>query len=438
MASDDHSSIMLQARDSTPGIATLLGRLVVQFVPVALVAIFVESALALWLYPALRDVLQENWLSLGLRLWTVSIAFVLALAVVTAGVAYGLQRVRARWATFLAGVIVAIGLVGAAAPVVLRVIFPSRIPWDRSLLAVAIAFAVVTPVAGALFGGWVRVATARRGGAILGSVAGLAVLLAVPGSLYDLNVEPAELLPVSSRAAREQALLRGTSVVLVTVDTLRASHVSLYGYERETTPGIDAWAREHTVFARAITPRTFTAPSIASLLTGVYPELHGVGRHPDRLPDAMVTLAELFTDHGYRTAAYVTNPALHRSTFNFGQGFAEWHPYPEEQSTAEVVLRDAEEFLAQPDESPFFVWIHLLDPHSPYRPPPPYNTRFVDDEFYGRFRDVEMRPASGGWGPREVSLRDALGADWADLGLGDDRIQSADYLVAVRRRDRLS
>ena len=307
MVPDERQSTTLQTRNSALGIATLLGRLLVQLVPVALVAVLVESVLALSMYPALRDVLQENWLSLGLRLWTVSIAFVLALAVVTASLTYGLQAVLGRRAMFLAGTIVTTGLIAAAAPIVLRVIFPSRIPWDRSLLAVVIAFAVATPVVSSVFGFWVRLATSRQAGMLLGSAAGLAVVLAAPGFLYDLNVESAALLPVRSRAAQAPGLLVGDSVVLITVDTLRASHMSLYGYERSTTPGIDAWAREQTVFTRAITPRTFTAPSVASLMTGVYPGLHGVGQHPDRLPDAMVTLGELFTEHGYRTAAYVTN-----------------------------------------------------------------------------------------------------------------------------------
>ena len=406
-----------QTSDRSLGAAALIGRLGSHLVPAALVVVMVEAALALTLYPALGDVLQESWISLSLRLWTVSVLFVLALVLFTAGVAFGLQRYLGSRATFIAGLVVTIVLVAAVVPVVLRAVFPSRIPWDRSLLAVTAAFALATPVVGCLFGFWVRLATARRVGRALASATGLAFLLIVPGCLYDLNVEPTTPTPtVTQPSSGQPALLRGDSVVLVTVDTLRASNLSLYGYMRETTPGIDAWALKHTVFTHAITPRTFTAPAISSLMTGLYPGLHGVGRHPDRLPDVMVTMAELFADDGYRTAAYVTNPALHRPTFNFGQGFGEWHEYPNDRAKAESVLSDAQEFLEQPHAAPFFLWIHLIDPHSPYRPPSPYDTRFVNDEHYGQFRDIEMRPASGGWGPREVSLRDALGADWAGAG----------------------
>ena len=69
-------------------------------------------------------------------------------------------------------------------------------------------------------------------------------------------------------------------------------------------------------------------------------------------------------------------------------------------------------------------------PHSPYRPPEPYDSRFVDDEFYGQFQEIEILPARGRWGPREVSLRDALGEDWAQLGIDEELLQSPDYLVA--------
>ena len=331
----------------------------------------------------------------------------------------------------MAGVVVAVLLVGAAVPSVLSFVFPSRIPWDRSLLAVVVTFAVAIPLAGALFGCWVQFAAARKVRTPMALAAAVSVLIAVPACMNELDIKP----PVGAalevgRVSLEPAMLAGDSVVLVTVDTLRASHMSLYGYGRATTPGIEAWATQHTVFTNAITPRTFTAPAVASLMSGVYPGLHGVGRHPDRLPDPVVTLAELFADRGYRTAAFVTNPALATPAFNFGQGFTEWHAYSNDEARAKTVLEDAREFLEREAESPFFLWVHLLDPHSPYRPPAPYDSQFVDDELYGQFEEVEILPARGAWGPREVSLRDAWGDDWAELGIDDEILRSADYLVA--------
>lgn len=92
-----------QTSDRSLGAAALIGRLGSHLVPAALVVVMVEAALALTLYPALGDVLQESWISLSLRLWTVSVLFVLALVLFTAGVAFGLQRYLGSRATFIAG-----------------------------------------------------------------------------------------------------------------------------------------------------------------------------------------------------------------------------------------------------------------------------------------------------------------------------------------------
>ena len=154
----------LKRPDPSPGAAALIGRLLAHLMPVALIIVMAEAAMALSMYPALRDVLQESWVSLGLRLWSVSMPFVLVLAVITASVAFALQRYLGSRSMLIAGVIVTIALVAATVPVVLGFVFPSRIPWDRSLLAVSIAFVVVTPVASTLLGLSAQWAMARGGG----------------------------------------------------------------------------------------------------------------------------------------------------------------------------------------------------------------------------------------------------------------------------------
>ena len=409
----------------------LIGRLAIYLSPVAFGSVIGEGMLALWVYPALRDLLQESWLTLGLKLWSWSFPFVAVLVGVTVGVALFLQQFvdRSR-AIFWAASGVLGAMLIALIPVLLRAIFPSRIPWDRSLMVLTVGLACVMPLASLSFGLWARWAARRSPGRVAIVVAAMSVLLAIPGFLYDLEINSSGNEGERFVNSLETPLLEGDSVVLVTVDTLRASHMSLYGYERDTTPRLSAWAKQHTVFTQAITPRTFTAPAVASIMSGLYPGLHGVGRHPDRLPDVIVTLAERFSDHGYRTAAFVTNPALARSVFNFGQGFEDWHSYPEEESRAETVLGDARGFIQRQADSPFFLWLHLLDPHSPYRPPQPFDTKFIDDQFYGQLDGVQIVPADGAWGPREVSLQDALGDDWEDLGIDEQVLWSADYLAA--------
>src|SRR5207249_4065694 len=104
----------------------------------------------------------------------------------------------------------------------------------------------------------------------------------------------------------------------------------------------------------------------ASLMTGTYPYLHGVSTNGDRLPESVDTIAELFARRGYHCAGFVTNVSLKNSEFGFGQGFQEWMAYPLSESHAERILQDAAEWIRQHRQDKFFVWIHLIDPHSPY------------------------------------------------------------------------
>ena len=101
------------------------------------------------------------------------------------------------------------------------------------------------------------------------------------------------------------------SVLLLTIDTLRPDYMSLNGYDRHTTPYLDALLADSFYFERAVAPSTRTTPSLASLLTGSYPHTHGVRRLSWVLKEQTRTLAELFESHGYQTVAVVTNNLLH-------------------------------------------------------------------------------------------------------------------------------
>ena len=240
--------------------ASLAGRLTAHLIVPMLVAVALEGWLALALYPALSDVVQDGWFSVVGALWSASVLPILVVVFATSVVAVGLGRViGVRWATFGAGVIVAGGVGLFLAPLVVRIIFPTRLPWDRSFVAVIAALVVVIPAASVLFGLWVRFVATRRVSLTLASATAVALLLAAPGWVVDLSVQAS---PTSGQAPidRGSAILRDQPVVLVTVDTLRASHMSVYGYERDTTPGLARWAREGIVFTQAITPRTFHTP----------------------------------------------------------------------------------------------------------------------------------------------------------------------------------
>ena len=109
-------------------------------------------------------------------------------------------------------------------------------------------------------------------------------------------------------------------VVLITIDTLRADHVGAYGYPRPTSPAIDALAADGLLFERAVPTCPATAPSIASLLTGLHRARHGAIRNGKAMSLDVQTLAEILQAHGYRTAARIANPVLDERS-GFAQGF---------------------------------------------------------------------------------------------------------------------
>jgi choline-sulfatase len=183
------------------------------------------------------------------------------------------------------------------------------------------------------------------------------------------------------RAASERA----ANVLLITVDTLRADHLSGYGFSLQTSPNLDALAGEGVLFERTIAATSATAPSHASIMTSLYTRQHtiGTGNGETRL-EGSTTLAELFRNAGYATAAFVSNFVLERRV-GLDRGF---EVYDDELPSSELnrplmVERIAEETTAralawlQRAERPFFLWVHLQDPHGPYRPPGPHSGHFA-------------------------------------------------------------
>ncbi|MHA1569073.1 MAG: sulfatase family protein [Alphaproteobacteria bacterium] len=180
--------------------------------------------------------------------------------------------------------------------------------------------------------------------------------------------------------------IAGPNVLLITVDTLRADHLSVFGYDRIRTPHFDRLAGQGALFTRHIAATSWTLPTLVSLHTGTYPDVHGVTGPEMALDAGFVTVAEAFQTRGYLTAAYLTNAYL-ESKFKLNQGFdayvhARNHRYSPTfvglrlyrflwpmhgvRHAARRVTTRALDFLAQHRDSRFFMWIHYIDPHLPY------------------------------------------------------------------------
>lgn len=157
------------------------------------------------------------------------------------------------------------------------------------------------------------------------------------------------------------------SVLVITLDTLRADELGAYGAAPSPSPEIDALAAQSTLYERAVSPLPMTRPAHFSLFTSRYPREHGVLNNKLSLPESELTLAEIFAENGYRTGAFVAVAILSRSS-GAGQGFDEHDPPSERQRSGDTVVASALAWLGSLDtQQPFFAWVHLFDPHLPYQ-----------------------------------------------------------------------
>jgi arylsulfatase A-like enzyme len=169
------------------------------------------------------------------------------------------------------------------------------------------------------------------------------------------------------------------NILLITVDTLRADHLSCYGYRNVQTRNMDSLSARGVWFDKALSPSPWTAPSVASIMTSVYPSVHGV-RKGVALDSGFTTLAEILMMEGFRTHAIVTNPyAIVTNPYlsedmNLNQGFAGYeflgsNPISKfllNLDSAEVATEKAIKWLRNFREERFFLWLHYNDPHIPY------------------------------------------------------------------------
>ena len=177
------------------------------------------------------------------------------------------------------------------------------------------------------------------------------------------------------------------SVLVLMLDTLRADHLSSYGYKRETSPVLDRFAKENVRFSYAVTAAPWTPPSVASMFTGVYPATHGwmppnnrneVKQMAVKLDSSLTTLAEIFQANGFSTAAVSPNPWI-TEEFGYQQGF-DTFTYSARAPAEEIVKLGTAKIdeLAQAGK-PFFVYLHFLDPHDPYTPPGDFKDAFTGE-----------------------------------------------------------
>ena len=178
------------------------------------------------------------------------------------------------------------------------------------------------------------------------------------------------------------------NVLVITIDTLRPDRLGCYGYNRPTSPRIDEVAARSVLFEQVVCSSPQTLPSHASIFTGLHPRTHKSISHESVLPGDATTLAEILSERGYQTAAFISSHVLDRK-YGLNQGFDKYWQVNEgmrprqremaQQRGIDPTTNEVLSWLKDNGRSKFFAWIHWFHPHRPYVPPLEVRARFVDN-----------------------------------------------------------
>ncbi|HYU34061.1 MAG TPA: sulfatase [Thermoanaerobaculia bacterium] len=210
----------------------------------------------------------------------------------------------------------------------------------------------------------------------------------IPKRLLPLLFAALLLLPSGACSPRKPKPARPLNVIFILVDTLRADHLGIYGYPRDTSPNLDAFARRSVFFREARSQASCTFPSVNSILTSRYPAAFlGQPGQAMGIPANVPSLAEILRLRGYRTvavsaSAVVRNtPSQHNPGAGFGRGFEVFQEDCVWKAAAcvnrQVLGRLKRDQDADAADRPLFLYIHYIDPHGPYNPPREHERRFA-------------------------------------------------------------
>ncbi len=173
----------------------------------------------------------------------------------------------------------------------------------------------------------------------------------------------------------QQAGPGAPNIVIICLDTLRADHLGCYGYHRDTTPHIDRFAAQGVLFEQTLSQAPWTLPAHVSLFSSLYPSRHGVHRHDLAIRRRDKLFADILSKAGYATAGFVDVFLLSRK-YGFQRGFDTFRDEGEDKGAGQMVDQAIEWLSGRQGKQPFFLFLHLFDPHSAYSAPPPFSGRW--------------------------------------------------------------
>ncbi|HYU34009.1 MAG TPA: sulfatase [Thermoanaerobaculia bacterium] len=220
------------------------------------------------------------------------------------------------------------------------------------------------------------------------------------------------------------------NVIIYLVDTLRADRVGPYRSGASITPNIDAFAESATVFENTVAQAPWTKPSVTSILTGLNPLVHGVRLLDDKLPPEAVTAAELLHAAGFQTAGFSTNwHVRHETGLDQGFGFFDFAP---DEAASNLLNQRVFRWLDHLAKPPFFLYVHALDPHAPYTPPPEYREKFAPDVRPEAGYDFDMKQIWALRGKeRRRRMAEVIPLYDAEVAFNDHSF--GDFLAALRQ-----
>ncbi len=217
-------------------------------------------------------------------------------------------------------------------------------------------------------------------------------------------------VPENPTASSWPQLNSPPNILIYLIDTLRADHLGAYGNPQGLSPHLDAFASEALLFEQPMAQSSWTKSSVASLFTGLLPPFHQANRREERLPSQLETLAESLAQEGYATRAFGTNINI-SEVFGFTRGFEDFTFMDDETKGSEHLTNGALQWLDQRDPNrPFFLYLHTLDPHSPYQPKEPFRSAFaatVREETFAQSR-THIRQLEHGKQPADPLIVEEL------------------------------
>ncbi len=230
-----------------------------------------------------------------------------------------------------------------------------------------------------------------------------------------------------ARDEPEQPTVRPRNLILISLDTVRADHLGCYGYDRPTTPRIDAYAKTGTLFENCTSSSSWTVPAHLTMFTGLEPATHRCVYYPEpgRLNNHYDTMARILGRHGFRSGAF-TGGAYASARYGLNVGF---DSFQSKGRRFEYNIPPAKRWLEKNADQPFFLFLHGFNAHRPYIPPAPYDTRFSDG-YSGSYNIREFGPGKQRPSPEDLTY--VVSQYDGEIGFVDEMI--GDFIAYLEKR----